>query len=54
MMNRGTLLLLLLLLAAVFLAVRSIRRHKTGCCGDCSGCRAGCSARHTERKDGSL
>ncbi|MDD7647865.1 MAG: FeoB-associated Cys-rich membrane protein [Ruminococcus bromii] len=43
-MSPGTVLVLLLLIAGLFFALRAIRHHKSGgCCGDCAKC-AGCAA----------
>ncbi|HIR09887.1 MAG TPA: FeoB-associated Cys-rich membrane protein [Candidatus Avoscillospira stercoripullorum] len=44
-MNLATILVLLVIVAAVFAAVRYIRRHPSGCCGDCSQCAGHCPRR---------
>ena len=41
-MNLPTILVLIALAAALFFALRRIRRKGTGCCGDCANCACQC------------
>ena len=55
-MNLWDILLLALILLAVVLALRSIRRRGVSCGGDCSRCARSCAGRQTpgrEKDDGS-
>ena len=48
-LNIGTALVFLLLVIAVFLAVRAIQKGKTGGCGgDCARCRRDCREKPAE------
>jgi len=42
-MNGATIFLLLVIAAAVFLALRSIKKRGPSCGGNCSGCTMDCS-----------
>lgn len=48
----GTLLVALVLLAAVIMAIRSIMKEKGGCSGGCTGCSNSCSKCHPSTAEG--